>query len=409
MEKQASWVRGKCVGRGSFGTVHLAVMRSDGHVFAAKSVDMRASLPSQVESLENEIRVLRSLSSPHVVKYLGDDVSYDSPTTSYRNLHVEYLPGGTIADVATGFGGKVGDVEERIVRSYTWCILSALRYVHSKNVVHCDVKGKNVLVGITPGTAKLADFGAAKRIDGELSCRKTPISPRGSPLWMAPEVIRREYQGPESDVWSLGCTVIEMITGEPAWEDRGVDTLCRIGFCDELPEIPTQLSELGRDFLGKCLRREPSERWSCDQLLQHPFVSSFSANTTTDSSPRCVLEWFGSDFSDEDDEDSENSRSKLEEHAITARGRIMELASSRGAIWESDGWVVVRDWNSGSRDEGACASSRGDEGEGISLEYTNSVGWTVVGWVQSWFELSLWGAKGRVGGGKGRWGILQLV
>ncbi|KAJ0021337.1 hypothetical protein Pint_32518 [Pistacia integerrima] len=154
---------------------------------------------------------------------------------------------------------------------------------------------------------------------------------------MAPEVVRGEYQGPESDVWSLGCTIIEMVTGRPAWEDFGADTLTRIGFSKELPVFPVQLSELGRDFVEKCLRREPSERWSCDQLLQHPFLLSVN-NTVTESSPRCVLDYINSEFQeDEDDSDCENFES-------SARERIGKLASSSGANWESDGWVAARDY-----------------------------------------------------------------
>ncbi|GFY99329.1 mitogen-activated protein kinase kinase kinase 13 [Actinidia rufa] len=237
MEKvnRPNWVRGSCIGQGSFGTVSVAVNKSDGQVFA--------------------------------VKVRGSETVEDG-ATSFRNLHLEYMPGGTVADLVKKSGT---DVEESVVRLYAWCIVSALRYVHAKGIVHCDVKGKNVLLGPTAGAAKLADFGSAMEISDA-----TPAEPRGSPLWMAPEVVRGEYQGPESDVWSLGCTVIEMFTGLPPWEDRGCETLCRIGYSGESPDIPIQLSELGRDFVNKCLRRDPIERWSCEQLLRHPFIASSS-------------------------------------------------------------------------------------------------------------------------------------
>ncbi|KAK9998334.1 hypothetical protein SO802_017937 [Lithocarpus litseifolius] len=356
-----SWVRGKCVGKGSFGTVSLGVNISDGRVFAVKSVDQNSGMVSQLEALENEIRILRSLSSPYVVGFLGDDVTYESPTTSYRNLHMEYLPGGTVADLAE----RSADVDERIVRSHTWCLVSALRHLHSQGIVHCDVKGRNVLVGPNSSLAKLADFGSSIEVSGD-TC-KAPILPRGSPLWMAPEVIRRESQGPESDVWSLGCTVIEMITGKPAWDDRGVDALSRIVFSDELPGFPTRLSELGRDFLEKCLRREPSKRWSCDQLLQHPFLLAVSPNTVTvtDTSPRCVLGWVNSEFEEDSDDDADEE--------FSAKERIGKLATSGGANWESDGWVVVRDLEiacDAVEAAGGNSSCCGDEGRvGTSTEY----------------------------------------
>ncbi|KAF5727324.1 mitogen-activated protein kinase kinase kinase NPK1-like [Tripterygium wilfordii] len=357
----ASWVRRKCIGRGSFGTVSVAVNKSDATVFAVKSVERTscATTSPQLECLENEIRILRSLSSPYVVEYLGDDVSLEPHNTSYRNLHMEYLQGGPVADVA-------GRVDERIVRSFTFCLVSALKEVHSKGIVHCDVKGNNVLVGAGWGSAKLADFGSATRI-GELSDdnKNAPMLPRGSPLWMAPEVIRCEYQGPESDVWSLGCTVIEMVTGKPAWEDCGFDTLTLIGFSSELPEFPIQLSELGRDFLEKCLVREPSQRWSCDQLLQHPFINSASPskNYVLNSSPRCVLDCNDSEFEVDDDVETPSTSSNSIDDDLL-RGRICKLAASKGAIVESDGgWIVVR-----GNDARAVAVE-----EGTSTEYADSL------------------------------------
>ncbi|XP_028105502.1 mitogen-activated protein kinase kinase kinase 18-like [Camellia sinensis] len=366
VNRQSDWVRGNCIGRGSYGTVNMAVDKSNGQVFAVKSVDRSSDFDTQLEALENEIRILRSLSSPWMVEYLGDDTTLENNgTTSFRNLHLEYLPGGTVSELAKHSGN---DVDENTLRSSTWCIVAALKYVHSKGIVHCDIKGKNVLAGPIPGVAKLADFGSAAEFGGA-----SVSPPRGSPLWMAPEVIRREYQGPESDVWSLGCTVIEMVTGKPAWEDHGGNTLCKIGYSDESPEIPTQLSELGRDFLHKCLRRDRTQRWSCDQLLRHPFVSSSApSNSITHQSPRCVLDWLNSEFSDEEKEEDE-SRLEYEIRAQSGRGRIGKLASNEGAIWESDGWVVVRNV---STDETAAISEPScccgdEEEEGTSSEYLN--------------------------------------
>ncbi|KAK7305423.1 hypothetical protein VNO77_43329 [Canavalia gladiata] len=318
----ASWIRGKCIGKGAFGSVSIALRKFDGRVFAVKSVDLKTGFPGQLEALESEIRILQRMSSPHVVTFLGDDA-----TCEHRNLHMEYLPGGTLADLDD-------DVDERLVRHYTWCLVSALQHVHSNGVVHCDVKGKNVLVGAIG--CKLADFGSAVELSGN------GFPARGSPLWMAPEVIRREYQGPESDVWSLGCTVIEMLTGKPAWEGNSMDALSRIGYSGDLPEFPSRLSELGRDFLDKCLRREPCRRWSCDQLLQHPFLLPCSSSNFVEPSPRCVLDRVDSEFAEFDDDDKEKEEEMRIETENSARGRIGKLAKSVRANWETKDWVAVR-------------------------------------------------------------------
>ncbi|KAI5674977.1 hypothetical protein M9H77_05927 [Catharanthus roseus] len=263
-----SWIRGNTIGRGSYGTVSLAVNESTGGVFAVKSVERNSCLPRQLEALENEIRILKKISSPYIVKYLGDGVTVED-NTCFSNLYLEYLPGGTVADLARArkFSGAA-DVDEKIIRNYAFCIVSAINYLHSKGIVHCDIKCDNILVGPDTRTAKLVDFGSSME-----------ISPR--------------------------CAIIEMITGKPAWEDKGAaETLCRIGYSDELPAFPAQLSDLGRDFLEKCLRRDYNKRWSSDQLLNHPFISP--GNLVSNSSPRCILDWFSLD-SDEEDELEESN------------------------------------------------------------------------------------------------------
>ncbi|PWA76187.1 serine/threonine-protein kinase Rad53 [Artemisia annua] len=329
MKNTPNWTRGSCIGKGSFGTVNLAVDKFNGEVFAVKSANTTADI--SFSALENEIQILKSLSSPYIVAYRGDDVTVESNSIVYKNLHMEYMPGGTVADV-----GKHG-YDDVTIRSYTKSIVSALSYIHARNIVHCDVKGRNVLVGEIPGSAKLADFGSA--ID--LSCENKGI--RGSPLWMAPEVVRGEYQGPESDVWSLGCTVIEMITGQPAWLDRGVDTLCQIGYSNDLPNLPACISDELRDFLDKCLRRDRSERWSCEELLQHPYLlscTSFSPKFGDKKwSPKSVFDWSDLNFSEEE---SQIENSDTSSTSANAKQRIGKLCSNVAPNWESDGWEVVR-------------------------------------------------------------------
>ncbi|GAU31712.1 hypothetical protein TSUD_215130 [Trifolium subterraneum] len=368
-----SWVRGKCIGKGAFGVVNLAYSKSDSSVFAVKSVDLKTCHPNQLQALENEIRILKRLSSSsfsssscsssHVVGFYGEDVTCEGEgtTTSFKNLHLEYMPGGTVADMDRA------DVDERFVRSFAWCLVNALSEIHARGVVHCDVKGKNVLVAGDGSVVKLADFGSA--VEFEFTGGECEV-PRGSPMWMAPEVIRREYQGPESDVWSLGCTLIEILTGNSPWEDRGIDTLSRIGFSDELPEFPSGLSELGRDFLEKCLQRDRSRRWRCDQLLQHPFL--LPCDHVVESSPRCVLDWLDSQFSESENEfelEFEGNEVKLnnsDENIV--KNRISKLATELSVNWESDDWVLVRAISS----EEKAQNYEGEE-VGVTWEFENVV------------------------------------
>ncbi|KAJ8471596.1 hypothetical protein OPV22_025939 [Ensete ventricosum] len=379
-----SWVRGRIIGSGSFGTVCLALDESSGEVFAVKSVPLHSSNPAPTLALDNEIRLLKSLRSPYVVEYLGDDTSREARSGECRNLHMEYMPCGTAADLATA--RKKGNCpmdDELEVRAYARCVACALRYLHDvADVVHCDVKGRNVLLGRAPGVAKLADFGAAVRIsDGGQRNRV-----RGTPLWMAPEVARGERPRPASDVWSLGCTVIEMATGAQPWPDYAPKdaeaAMFFVGYGDKLPEFPPWMSELGRDFLDKCLRRNATERWTAEQLLRHPFLAEADIET-----PRGVLEWANSEFRDDDDDDcsgencsSTDYRSVADSVDLMACGgeRVRELASSGGIMgWDSDGWEEVRsaeevNWAGDGRRELVVGGRRGEGGGGRTWsEYSN--------------------------------------
>ncbi|RRT82496.1 hypothetical protein B296_00007157 [Ensete ventricosum] len=373
-----SWVKGSAIGTGAFGAVNLAWDESTGHAFAVKSVSLSSSPVASVQSLEREIQILRSLRSPYVVAYLGDDTSQEPRAGPCRNLHLEYMPGGTVAESAAAAKAKGRSLDEVQVRAYARCVARALRYLHDvAGVVHCDVKGRNVLLGRDRRVAKLADFGAAVRIADGSRGGDGRGWVRGTPLWMAPEVARGERPTPSSDVWSLGCTVIEMVTGAPPWPDMRTNdaagAMLRIGYGGETPEFPARLSNIGQDFLARCFRRDASERWTAEQLLRHPFLAK--EGVITGPSPRGVLDWANTEFHDDDDDDSIKERCTVsssydhqaEEMMDCARGRVRELASDRGAFrWCSDGWELI--WCSESKEEeigeeGAC-EGRGESGDG---------------------------------------------
>ncbi|KAG0481173.1 hypothetical protein HPP92_012031 [Vanilla planifolia] len=331
-----SWVRGGCIGKGSFGEVSLAVDRTDGRVFAVKTIDLNSAPLLAVAALENEIRILRSIDSPYVVSYLGDDVTESGRR---RNLHLEYLGGGTLA--AAAFSAKL---LERDVRVYARSITRALQYLHSSaGLVHGDVKGRNVLLCSESGVGKLADFGSARRISADAGT----AGAAGTPLWMAPEVARGEAATAASDVWSLGCTVIEMAGGgRPPWGELGPDVdaaaqMFRIGFTSSLPEFPSQMSKTAQDFLDKCLQRDPAKRWTCEQLLHHPFLTEPTAEIGP--SPRSVQDWANLDPEVDDDDDLE-CRGSEDASLASTRRRLRLLASessSFSANWTLDGWVEV--------------------------------------------------------------------
>ncbi|XP_072984656.1 mitogen-activated protein kinase kinase kinase YODA-like [Typha latifolia] len=259
------WKKGKLIGRGTFGHVYVGFDSESGEMCAMKEVTLFSDDAKSKESakqLEQEISLLSCLRHPNIVQYYGSDMIDDR-----LYIYLEYVSGGSIHKLLQEYG----QFGEPAIRSYTQQILSGLAYLHAKNTVHRDIKGANILVDPN-GRVKLADFGMAKHITGQ-SC---PLSSKGSPYWMAPEVIKNTNGcNLAVDIWSLGCTVLEMATSKPPWSQyEGIAAMFKIGNSKELPAIPDHLSEKGKDFVRQCLQREPSRRPTAADLLQHPFVKN---------------------------------------------------------------------------------------------------------------------------------------
>ncbi|CAA7408392.1 unnamed protein product [Spirodela intermedia] len=354
------WVRGRCLGRGSTAAVHLASSPTgagagEGRSFAVKSAEAARAAP-----LRKECEILSSLCSPHVVSCFGSGVTAEADGRVLYNLFLEYVPGGSLAELAKRRGG----LDERTISGYTRGILSGLAYLHSAGIVHCDLKGHNVLVvgageeEDDDGGVKLADFGCARR---DSACGHQPGVVAGTPLFMAPEVARGVEQGPEADVWALGCTVIEMATGQPPWLDVAdpIAAIHRIAFSADAPELPSHLSDGARDFLGKCLDRDPRKRLSAAELLDHPFVrcdkaslppASISYHAKRKNSPKSVLDqdlW--ESWRSEDEEPEYQSPVYPSPESIAERlGRLSGVGVSptqaAEETWEEEenSWVTVR-------------------------------------------------------------------
>ncbi|CAL9189651.1 unnamed protein product [Musa hybrid cultivar] len=258
---------------------------------------------------------------------------------------MEYAPRGSLSDEIRKQGGRL---DELAIRSYACDILGGLAYLHSNGVFHCDLKSQNVLI-CSGGRAKVADFGCARSAEEEDEDERGWM--RGTPMFMAPEVARGEEQSAPADIWALGCTVIEMATGRPPWPlvSDSLSALHQIAFSTDVPEFPSWISEEGRDFLSRCLRRDPLERWTAEQLLQHPFVAgSRVANPPPKSdwiSPKSTLDQaFLQSLSDDDDDDNQ----VLDQTEEDPFERMQSLIGDAAPNWTWDEtWATVRS-NGGS-------------------------------------------------------------
>ncbi|KAM3282633.1 mitogen-activated protein kinase kinase kinase 3 [Capsicum chacoense] len=265
----SKWKKGRLLGRGTFGHVYLGFNRENGQMCAIKEVKVVSDDQTSKECLKQlnqEIILLSNLTHPNIVRYHGSEL--DEETLS---VYLEYVSGGSIHKLLQEYG----PFREPVIQNYTRQILSGLSFLHARNTVHRDIKGANILVDPN-GEIKLADFGMAKHIT---SCPSV-LSFKGSPYWMAPEVVMNTSgYGLAVDIWSLGCTILEMATSKPPWSQyEGVAAIFKIGNSKDFPEIPEHLSNDAKNFIRLCLQREPSARPTASQLLEHPFVKN---QTTT--------------------------------------------------------------------------------------------------------------------------------
>ncbi|KAJ9131475.1 hypothetical protein P3X46_035131 [Hevea brasiliensis] len=269
-----SWVRVCLLGKGGFGSVFYAKTRTtiNQGTHLPPQMAVKSAIMDQSSSLKHEKQVLCDLtSSPYVVRCYGDEVTHMANGVKVYNLLLEYCSGLSLERQIrlSGFGLADSDV-----KYYSRDVLQGLKYIHCRGYIHCDIKPDNILLvpgnGERKGTfvAKLADFGLAEAVNEERH------DLRGTTRYMSPELVREKKIGYATDIWAFGCAVLEMLTGKPAWEYSEVeDLLWVIGYTDELPQIPSNVSEDAKDFLSRCFVRTAAHRWSADCLLEHPFLS----------------------------------------------------------------------------------------------------------------------------------------
>lgn len=256
------------IGEGSTGVVCIAREKLSGRQVAVKMMDLRKQ--QRRELLFNEVVIMRDYSHKNVVEM------YKSALVGEELwVIMEYLQGGALTNIVS----ETRLTEEQIA---TVCesVLQALCYLHAQGVIHRDIKSDSILLTLD-GRVKLSDFGFCAQISKDIPKRKSLV---GTPYWMAPEVVSKTPYGTEVDVWSLGIMVVEMVDGEPPYfSETPIAAMKRLR--DEPAPSARNTSKISpvlRDFLDSMLTRDPVQRASAGDLLQHLFMLQCS-------SPRCLV------------------------------------------------------------------------------------------------------------------------
>ncbi|KAF0697454.1 Aste57867_11861 [Aphanomyces stellatus] len=286
-QSRLKWKRGDMIGEGTFGKVYKGLNASTGELFAVKQIQVPQDKKHEPESktlakLGEEITLMKELRHQHIVRYQGTERD-----AQFFYIFMEYVPGGSIARMLAEYG--VFDLD--LIRKFTRQILLGVEYLHSKDIIHRDIKGANVLVN-EQGVAKLADFGCSKQLSSVIttSMEESLRSIRGSVPWMAPEgashcrrrrrgltgnaVVKQIGHDFKADIWSVGATVIEMATAKHPWpaNTNHVSVMFQLAIDPTSPPIPESLPDVVKSFLQRCFCIDPRERATATELLRHPFL-----------------------------------------------------------------------------------------------------------------------------------------
>ncbi|KAH7920294.1 hypothetical protein BV22DRAFT_1198990 [Leucogyrophana mollusca] len=252
---------GDSLGKGAFGQVYRALNWATGETVAVKEIQLSNIPKGELGQIMSEIDLLKNLNHANIVKYKGF-----VKTREYLYIILEFCENGSLHNICKRFG----KFPENLVAVYICQVLEGLVYLHDQGVIHRDIKGANILTN-KDGCVKLADFGVASSTTTGAINDDAVV---GSPYWMAPEVIEQSGATTASDIWSVGCVVIELLEGKPPYHFLDpMPALFRI-VQDDCPPIPDGASPIVKDFLLHCFQKDCNLRISAKKLLRHPWMIS---------------------------------------------------------------------------------------------------------------------------------------
>lgn len=258
------------IGFGAFGTVYSARVTEGPHLrekIAVKTVDLEQFPDSNLQDMMREIQVMRLNMHPNIVSY---HVCFLSGNQLW--LIMPIYAGGSIADIMR-LRFPRGLRDEALIATILKETLQGLAYIHENFEIHRDLKGANILLA-EDGRVCIGDFGVTARLkEGKVA--KTLV---GSPCWMAPEVVDPEVTRGynfKADIWSFGITAMELAHGVPPYYDNAPMKVIMLVLKSQPPEMDSSEAwdPSFREIINSCLKRDPKERPTADQLLRKRFFS----------------------------------------------------------------------------------------------------------------------------------------
>lgn len=249
------------ISSGSYATVFRGRNVDTGEVVAVKVIDLNRFPVGSRERryLEQEIQIMKAIEHPNVVK-----LYHSQEEGRFLYIVMEYLAGGDLRK----FLDTNGSLSEPVARKFLCQLAVGLKYLHERGIIHRDLKPHNLLLTDRNSSAelKIADFGFARFATDMME------SFLGSPLYMAPEMIRRERYSTKTDLWSVGVIFYEMLTGKTPYHDAKSHHELAEMVMKQSIQFPPRLSPLCRELLSGLLQKKPKERISWESFFEHKFL-----------------------------------------------------------------------------------------------------------------------------------------
>lgn len=249
------------IGFGGASRVYLGVIKGTGEIVAVKKVSLKSGKISR-KVVKLEIDILRKLNHLNLVQYRGYKM-----TKKECYIVLEYVAGGSLDQHLS----ETGALDEERAAYIISQVLYGLEYLHTKRILHRDIKPGNILIGEDGRTVKLTDFGVSAQL---ISFEGTRTSCTGTPWFVAPEVVQVRPYSYKADVWSVGSTCFEMVTGSRPWGDLNqVAAMYKTVTEGHPPLDELDISLECKDFLHACWTRDWKERPDVQMLLKHPWIN----------------------------------------------------------------------------------------------------------------------------------------
>eukprot|EP00755_Sulcionema_specki_P015976 Sspe_Gene.60844::Locus_33606_Transcript_1_1_Confidence_1.000_Length_3709::g.60844::m.60844 len=275
------WERKRKIGSGSFGEVYEAINTITGGVMAVKVIHLAHSQEQNVVETLNEVKMMSQLQHPNIIHYFHSQRE-EREDDQQLLIFMEYAGGGSLKEKVEATGPL--SVEQASL--YTADVLKGLHYLHLNSIIHRDIKTANILISITPQgeeVCKMTDFGTAKELSKQRENGDTlATSLKGTPIFMAPEVMNELPYDAAADIWSVGCLVMELVTGKPPFKHISDNSWNVVRYVSTLPPEgpvnygPYEYHTHALSFIKDTIQVQPANRPTAEDLLNHGFITELN-------------------------------------------------------------------------------------------------------------------------------------